>query len=92
MNPPKGKQEREATHAGASKFASHAIPVVGWEMVRIKPRATRRARPDAVVGQQARACYARARFYFGQIRLARKVHRTNKDRTKHRSTRLKQMS
>jgi len=37
---------------------------------------------------QARSCYARAHFCFGQIRFARKVHRTNKVRTKHRSTRL----
>jgi len=30
---------------------------------------------------QARDFYARAHFYFGQIRFATKVHRTNKDRT-----------
>jgi len=31
----------------------------------------------------------RAHFYFGQIRFARKVHRTNKYRTKHRPTKTK---
>jgi len=31
MIPPKGPQEGEATHAGASKIVSPAIPVAGWE-------------------------------------------------------------
>jgi len=50
-NPPKGPQEEDATHAGASKTVSPAIPVAEWEVVKKKTRATCRARPDAFVVQ-----------------------------------------
>ncbi|XP_070855147.1 uncharacterized protein [Drosophila suzukii] len=57
-NPAKGPQERDATHAGASKTVSPAIPVAEWEVVKKKPRATRRARPDAVVVQASGKSYS----------------------------------